>query len=193
MQKLKSKITQDDVEQATRDFARAQAHNKLVNDEFNDTKKAYYSFMSEAFEAGVIAEDVSSVEFIDSVPEEDGSIKTFSIKSTRVVPTSIQWDIKKLKSRLDKSILRKVVKRVRTLVDLPGLVEYMKYLGGDPKIFWSFFETSEQVDQKEMDQASDLGYVSDEDVAGCFSVTTKPEYFRVSTREVKYDEDGSII
>lgn len=193
MQKQRSKITQSDVERATKDFARLQAHNKRINAEFDREKKAYYSFMSKAFESGAIAEDVSSIELIDSVPEEDGTIKTFSIKSTRVIPTSIQWDVQKLKKRLDKSILRKVVKRVRTLVDLPGLVEYMKDLGGDPKIFWSFFETSEQVDQKEMDQASDLGYVSDEDVVGCFSVTTKPEFFRVSTREVKYDEDGNII
>lgn len=193
MQKQRSKITQSDIEKATRNFARAQAHNKRLNAEFDREKKAYYSFMSDAFESGAIAEDVSSIELIDSVPEEDGTIKTFSIKSTRVIPTFINWDVSKLKKRLDKSILRKVVKRVRTLVDLPGLVEYMKDLGGDPKIFWSFFETSEQVDQKEMDQANDLGYVTDEDVAGCFSVTTKPEFFRVSTREVKYDEDGNII
>ena len=183
------KLTQTDVEQATLDYMLAQQKKKEQDAEFNEKKKQYYDIMHQAFDSDMFGGDAASFEFDRLVNVGNGEHKTFAIKTTRVLPTVINWDIDKLKKRLNKSILRKVIKRNRTLVDLQGLVNYMRELGGEPKIFWSFFDTTEFVDQHEIDQASDLGYIEDEDVAGCFSVTVKSESYRVTSREVEYDDE----
>ena len=79
------------------------------------------------------------------------------------------------------------MKRNRELVDLQGLVNYFKDLGGDPKVFWSFFETTEVVDQKALDQLEEVGDIEVEDVAGCFEVKVKSQSYRVTSKEVEDD------
>lgn len=187
----KQRLSTSDVEDAVVRYNELQQKKKSVDRKFNDAKKKFYSIMDNAFDSGLFGEDVSSVEFSKVYNYGEHDEKTFSFKATRVIPTVIEWDIKKLKDKLrkklSKGVLNKVVKRNRELVDLQGLVNYFKDLGGDPKVFWSFFETTEVVDQKILDQLEEVGDIEAEDVAGCFEVKVKSQSYRVTSKEVEDD------
>ena len=188
---MQKQITQSEVEQATINFAIAKADNDAANKQFELAKKQYYAFMDQAFDSGMYG-DAASIEFSDQIDDADG-VKDMIFRSTRTIPTQITWDTKALKRRLPKEIASDVIRRDRQLINLPGLIEYMRLLGGDPKTFWSYFSTREYVDQDELDQLVDLGEIDSEDVAGCYSVSVKPARYRVTSREINYDEDGNII
>lgn len=187
---MQKQITQSEVEQATINFAIAKADNDAANKEFELVKKQYYSFMDQAFDSGMYG-DAASIEFSDQVDSDDG-VKELVFRSTRTIPTQINWDTKALKKKLPKDIVSDVVRRDRQLVNLPGLVEYMRILGGDPKKFWSYFTTHEYVDQDEIDQLVDIGEIDQEDLTGCYSVSVKPTRYRVTSKEINYDGDGNI-
>lgn len=188
---MQKQITQSDVEQATINFAIAKADNDAANKEFELAKKQYYAFMDQAFDSGMYG-DAVSVEFSDQIDDADG-VKDMIFRSTRTIPTQIIWDTKALKKKLPKEIVADVIRRDRQLVNLPGLIEYMRILGGDPKTFWSFFNTREYVDQDELDQLVDIGEIDSEGITGCYSVSVKPARYRVTSKEINYDEDGNII
>ena len=114
-------------------------------------------------------------------------------KTTRVVPTHVSWDPKALKKKLPDEFVSDVIKRQRDLVDLQGLVNYMRSLGGNAKKFWSFFNTTEYVDTDELDQLFDLGEIEWDDVSGCYSVSTKPSQYRVTSKEIEYDDEGRDV
>lgn len=185
---MQKQITQNDVEQATINFAIAKADNDAANKQFDLAKKQYYAFMDQAFDSGMYG-DAASIEFSDQVDDADG-IKNMMFKSTRTIPTQITWDTKALKKKLPKEIVSDVIRRDRQLVNLPGLIEYMKLLGGDPKKFWSYFNTREYVDQDELDQLFNIGEVDWDDVSGCYSVTVGKSRYRVTSREIVDDIDG---
>lgn len=183
----KQKLSASDVEEAVVRYNELQQKKKNIDQKFNDAKKKFYSIMDNAFDSGLFGDDVSSVEFNKVYNYGEPDEKTFSFKATRVIPTVIEWNVSKLKQKLSKDILSKVVKRNRELVDLQGLVNYFKDLGGDPKVFWSFFETTEVVDQKVLDQLEEVGDIEAEDVAGCFEVKVKSQSYRVTSKEVEDD------
>lgn len=191
---MQKQITQSEVEQATIDFMIAKQDKDVVDARFKDAKKAYYSLMDRAFESGMYG-DAASIEFEDQLDTDDG-VKSFLVKATRTIPTKVEWDIASLRKALSKKLpraaIREVIKRERQLFDLPGLVEYMRMLGGDPKVFWSFFTTNEYVDKEELDQLSELGEIDEDDIAGCYSISVQSSRYRVTSKEVDYDENGNI-
>lgn len=186
----KQKFSRKAIESAVTEFSMLQEKKKQWDARFNEKKADFYKFMSEVLDSGAVG-DGSTFEFITDERAKDGSVRTFNFKTTRIIPTKIRWDTSKLKKKLDADIYRDVVKRDRQLVDPKGLAEYVKSLGGKPSKLWSFFSVTDSVDGKAMDQAFDIGDITQEDVAGCFSVEAKPEFYRVTTREIAQDgEDG---
>lgn len=186
----RQKFSKKAVESAVVEFSKLQERKKELDAKFNEKKADFYKFMSEVLDSGVIG-DSSTFDFIVDERGSDGSTRTFNFKTTRIIPTKVKWDTSKLKKKLDADTYRDVVKRDRQLIDPKGLAKYVKSLGGKPSMLWSFFHVTDSVDEKAMDQAFDIGDITQEDVAGCFSVEAKPEFYRVTTREIAQDgEDG---
>ena len=188
---MQTQITQAEIEQATIEFVVAKADRDAVNKNFEQVKKSYYAFMDKAFDSGMYG-DATSIEFNDQLDSDIG-IKDMLFKATRVVPTHITWDPKALKKKLPDEFVSDVIKRQRDLVDLQGLVNYMRSLGGNAKKFWSFFNTTEFVDTDLLDQLFDLGEIEFEDVSGCYSVSTKPSQYRVTSKEIEHDDEGHDV
>lgn len=101
--------------------------------------------------------------------------------------TSIEWNADKLEKRVPKSVARQVIKKHYWIDNMPGLIEYLKYCGVDPKIFKQFVRAEKYVDQKEVDRLSDLGLISVRNISGCYYVKCQKPYF---TFTVKKDEDN---
>lgn len=182
----KQKFSRMEVESAIVEFNSLQEKKRQLDSKFNEKKAAFYRYMSEALESGEVC-DGSTYEFQADKFFADGSSKVFNFKATRIIPTKIVWDAAKLKEKLDRDVFRDVVKRDRQLVDAVGLAKYVKSIGGKPSELWSFFNVTDVVDEKAINQAFDIGDLTQEDVAGCFSVETKSESYRVTAREMAQD------
>lgn len=182
----KQKFSRREVESAIVEFNSLQEKKRQLDLKFNEKKAAFYKYMSDALDSGDVC-DSSTYEFQADRFYADGSSKVFNFKATRVIPTKIVWDVAKLKKKLDNDVFRDVVKRDRQLIDAAGLAKYVKSLGGKPSKLWSFFSTTDVVDEKAINQAFDIGDLTQEDVAGCFSVEAKSESYRVTAREIAQD------
>ena len=70
---------------------------------------------------------------------------------------------------------------------MPGLVEYLKSYGVDPKKFKSFISAEEKVLSEKLEQLEALGEISKEDLAGCYEVKPRSSYLRISVAEEEED------
>lgn len=111
-----------------------------------------------------------------------------SIKITKVERTAVRWDIKKLKKRLPDDVFNKVVHKEYRIVGMQNLIQYLKSCGVDPKIFKQYIVVEESVDQGAIDHMGELGYISAQQISGCYIVDCAKPYFKVSAIKAKENE-----
>lgn len=102
---------------------------------------------------------------------------------TRVRTKKIIWDIKKLKKQMPKQKLKKILNKTYTVSDMSGLVEYLKSCGVDPKKFKKYIIVEEEVDNKAVDNLSETGEITREDIKGCYKVELSEPYIRITEKE----------
>lgn len=112
----------------------------------------------------------------------DGNMKARCVESNKII-----WDIEKLKERLSKDILDQVLNKRYEINDFSGLVEYLKSCGVDPKKFKTYLSVEEEANDKALDQLSELGEVTDEQIDGCYTLKKISEYIKFT--EIKPNED----
>lgn len=105
------------------------------------------------------------------------------LRVLNVVPKSVTFDVKKLKEKLDREIFNEVVNKEYVINDFPGLVKYLKKCGVDPKKFKTFIDVTETVDTKKLDELGSLGEISEEDIDGCYEVTEKNGFVKITELE----------
>lgn len=99
---------------------------------------------------------------------------------TRVRRRKIVWDMKKLKERLSKAKYKAVVKKRYEIEDIDGLIKYLKKCGVDPKRFKSFLSVTETIDEKELNNLSELGTITENDIKGCYTVELSDPYIKIT-------------
>lgn len=147
-----------------------------VEKENFDTEKNLFESSAEGYFnlCGKDSIEVSGVDFgFSSIKERC----TYLV--TRVQRTSISWDIKKLKEKLGKKLSKDVLSKRYEIIDIDGLVEYLKECGVDPKRFKSYFNIDEFVNAKKIDELESLGKISKEQIDGCYSVACSKPYYQV--------------
>lgn len=102
-----------------------------------------------------------------------------SISISKVQKVNIQWNIDKLIKSIGKQACKTVILKKYEIMDLLGLVTYLKECGVDPKIFKSFLMIEETVDVKELERLEELGKISKEQLKGCYSVKCQKPYYQV--------------
>ena len=105
---------------------------------------------------------------------------------TRVRRKKIIWDMNKLKEKLPKEKYKAVTTRRYEIEDMEGLVKYLKKCGVNPKRFKSFLNVTESVDEKELNNMSELGEITESDIRGCYTVELSDPYIRIT--ESKRDD-----
>lgn len=98
---------------------------------------------------------------------------------SKVQKAKITWNISKLRSVLGKEVSKRVIDKRYTIVNMQGLIEYLKSCGVDSQKFKSFISTEETVNVKELDQMEQLGKVKREDLKSCYSVKLQDPYYSV--------------
>ncbi len=105
------------------------------------------------------------------------------LRVLNVVPKSVTFDVKKLKEKLDREIFNEVVNKEYVINDFQGLVKYLKKCGVDPKKFKTFIDVTETVNTKRLDELGSLGEISEEDIDGCYEVTEKNGFVKITELE----------
>lgn len=114
-------------------------------------------------------------------------------KLTDVNPTKIIWDIEKLldrfkKRKISKEITQQVIKKTYAISDWEGFVKLLSEKGMKADEVKPFISVETKVDQKAMDNLSNIGELTTEDVEGCYSVEAIAGSLKTTEWEEKKDD-----
>ncbi len=110
-----------------------------------------------------------------------GTNKPFRVNN--VIRKKIDWDLELLKKNIGKDLYNKVVDKEYKIDDIEGLISYLKSCGVNPKVFKSFLNITEKVNQEVMDELGRTGEITIEDLAECYTVTENEGYIRITELE----------
>ena len=103
---------------------------------------------------------------------------TFLVVS-KIQKARISWNISKLRSILGKEVSKQVIDKKYTIVNMQGLIEYLKSCGVDLGGRRIIKKIEEVVNVKELEQMEQLGKVNEEDLKSCYSVKLQDPYYSV--------------
>lgn len=103
-----------------------------------------------------------------------------TVTVTKVRRKKITWDLEALRKKLSKEKFTTVVNKEYTVVDMPGLVKYLKTCGVDAKKFKKFINVSETLDETKLDAMYETGKLKQEEIRGCYTVGVSEPYFRIT-------------
>lgn len=103
-----------------------------------------------------------------------------TVTVTKIRRKKITWDLEALKKKLSKEKFTTVVNKEYTVIDMPGLVKYLKTCGVDAKKFKKFINVSETLDETKLDTMYETGKLKQEEIRGCYAVGMSELYFRIT-------------
>lgn len=103
-----------------------------------------------------------------------------TVTVTKVRRKEITWDLEALRKKLSKEKFITVVNKEYTVIDMPGLVKYLKTCGVDAKKFKKFINVSETLDETKLDTMYETGKLKQEEIRGCYTVGMSEPYFRIT-------------
>jgi hypothetical protein len=110
-----------------------------------------------------------------------GSNKKIEVQKQQRV--SIIWNIEKLEKKLGKKKSSSVIVKSYTINNWKGFSSYLSECGCDPNIIKSFISVEKTVNQKALDNLSDLGEIDKNDIKGCYEVKKGLPFYKVKEIE----------
>jgi len=98
-----------------------------------------------------------------------GFVSVDNIIASKRERVDITYFPEKLRESLSKKIFNKVTNKKYYIKDLEGLVELLKEAGVSPSEFKKLIDVEITVNKEAMKQAYEVGDISKEDLAGCYS------------------------
>lgn len=139
--------------------------------EFDKAKKQFYQEMETFFRSGHEPIDklvVNSAMFADA------------LVITRIQKVSLKFDTEKLETALGKDQASSVIAKKYEIINMPGLIKYLKQFGVNPSDFKAFINVTKEVNQEALNQMEELGKVKVEDLEGTFTANKQNPYFVVN-------------
>lgn len=168
----KSKLNSEECKQVITSYFQKQKKFNQIQSQFNEFKTKFYNDMEEYFESNDIGGKLTID--CDSVDE----VSSFTV--TRVQNTKIEFNPEKLEKVLGKELSHLVIQKKYEVIDMHGLVSFLKGCGVNPKIFKSFIAVHKTVNMKELEKLEELGKITAEQIKGCYTVKNQNPYFKVS-------------
>lgn len=161
-------------EQIVLDFFNEQKRFKKIQTEYEEKKNTFYSEMTKLFET---ENADNSIIFEGDFAEENLEVK-------KVQKSSVIFNADKLEKKISKEIAKNVIVKRYEVVDMFGLIAYLKECGVDPKIFKSFLSITKSVDTKELERLEEIGKIDIKQIEGCYTVKKQNPYFTVGIKKV---------
>ena len=172
MARRKSKLNSDECKQSIMNFFQKQKRFKQIQTRFCEIKADFYNDMEDYFKYNNI-DGKLTIEC-----NELADVQSFVV--TRIQSSRVEFNPDKLEKALGKELSRDVIQKHYEIVDMNGLVTYLKECGIDPKVFKSFVSARKTVNTKELDKLEELGKITAEQIKGCYTVKSQSPYFTVN-------------
>lgn len=111
------------------------------------------------------------------------------LRATIVKQKKIIFDPDMVQQVVEKDVFDQICDKKYALLDYEGLVEYVKSLGGSPKTFKSFIRCEKTINSNKLNQLSELGDISIDDLEGCYTVSENEGYIRITESEEETEDD----
>lgn len=102
------------------------------------------------------------------------------MRITRVRNKKVVWFLEKIKKKLDKKAYNRIVDKTYTVNNMPGLIEYLRSCGVDPKRFKAFIDVDEQINEQKLNTCYDTGKIKKSEMEGCYKVEIGDPYIRIT-------------
>ena len=172
MVRRKSKLNSDECRQSIMNFFQKQKKFKQVQNRFCEIKADFYNDMEDYFKYNDI--DGKLTVECDCI---DGA-ERFVV--TRIQSSKVEFNPDKLEKALGKELSCDVIQKHYEIIDMNGLVTYLKDCGTNPKVFKSFISIRKTVNVKELERLEELGKITTEQIKGCYTVKSQNPYFTVN-------------
>ena len=172
MARRKSKLNSDECKQSIMSFFQKQKRFKQIQTQFCEIKADFYNDMEDYFKYNNI-DGKLTIEC-----NELADVQSFVV--TRIQSSRVEFNPDKLEKALGKELSRDVIQKHYEIVDMNGLVTYLKECGINPKVFKSFVSVRKTVNTKELDKLEELGKITAEQIKGCYTVKSQSPYFTVN-------------
>jgi hypothetical protein len=172
MARRKSKLNSEECKQAIAKFFQKQKRFKQIQSQFGEMKAEFYNDMEDYFMCNNIDGKLTF--------ECDNLVDAESFVVTRIQSSKVEFNPDKLEKALGKELARDVVLKHYEIIDMNGLVTYLKECGISPKVFKSFISVRKTVNTKELDRLEELGKITAEQIKGCYTIKSQNPYFTVN-------------
>ena len=172
MARRKSKLNSDECKKSIMNFFEKQKKFKQIQAQFSEIKNKFYADMEDYFECNNIAGKLI-IKCNELADAEDFVV-------TRIQGSKVEFSPDKLEKVLGREFSQDVIQKSYEVIDMAGLITYLKEFGIDPKVFKSFISIKKTVNTKELDRLEELGKVTAEQIKGCYTVKSLSPYFTVN-------------
>ena len=174
MARRKSKLNSEECKRAILSYFQKQKKFKHMQTRFSEIKAGFYSDMEDYFNCNNINGKLT----IDC---DDEFAESGKLVITRVQNTKIDFDPDKLEKVLGKELSCNVIQKHYEILDMAGLISYLKDFEINPKRFKSFITVRKSVNVKELDKLEELGQITAEQIKGCYTIKSQSPYFTVNS------------
>lgn len=151
---------------------------KQIQEKFETAKQQFYDDMEDYFNKYHKDESKINVVLDDGLSEQ-------MLTVNKITKVKINFDANKLEKRLDNELKQEIINKKVEIINLEGLIEYLKECGVNPKEFKKYINVRKEVNTKKLDKMEELGRISLEDIEGCYSIdkNSNTVYFKVALRK----------
>lgn len=172
MARRQSKLNSEECKQSILNFFQKQKKFKQIQNRFGEIKADFYNDMEDYFKCNEIDGKLTI--------DYEGLDGPQSFVVTRIQSSKVEFNPDKLEKALGKELSRDVIQKHYEIIDVNGLVTYLKDCGISPKVFKSFISVRKTVNTKELDRLEELGKITAEQIKGCYTIKSQSPYFTVN-------------
>lgn len=172
MARRKSKLNSEECKQSVMNFFQKTKRFKQIQTQFCEIKADFYNDMEDYFKNN----DIDGKLTIEC--DNFAGVEKFVV--TRIQSSKVEFNPDKLEKALGRELSRDVIQRHYEIVDMNGLITYLKEYGIDPKVFKSFISIRKSVNIKELDKLEELGKITAEQIKDCYVIKSQSPYFTVN-------------
>lgn len=109
------------------------------------------------------------------------NIKTVLV--SKRISNTIVYDASKIESKVDKEMCTEFIDKQYIIIDYDGLVKYLKTCGVNANKFKNYIRVEKSVNKNKLEQLFQLGYITTEQLKGCYSLKQSKPYIDVKITE----------
>ena len=161
------------------DFYSKSQRFKEIEVSFKKIKSKFSGEISKYFDENP---DLKSAIF---TANNDSDVECTGYIVNKIQRANVKFDCDKLEKALGKKLSDVLIFKTYSIIDMPGLISYLKECNVDPQIFKSFLHVEKYVDKAQLERLEGIGKLTQEDIQGCYTVELSEPYYKVSLQKAK--------